>query len=127
MDRETRFEDREDAPFLSQATTALPSPTSQDPTKALKKLPTNKLRIRLMVTLLGVILLVETGFAMTQGPVTRILESIVCKNYYLATDPTKIGSDGEVPENLCKVNEIQGEVAIIKGYGEFFDGLASMY
>jgi hypothetical protein len=123
MEHENRFEDREDAPFLAEET----SPPPPEHATTANKSATDKLRIRLMITLLAVILLVETGNAMTQGPLTRILESIVCKDYYQANDPSKIGSDGQVPEDMCKGSEIQGEVAIVKGYSELFDGLASMF
>lgn len=117
-----RFEDREDAPFLAEQASARPSHAVSKAAAASRE----KLRIRLMVTLFIIILLVETGNAMTTGPTTRIYEAIACKSYYEATDPSQIGSDGQVPESLCKGNEVQGEVAIVKGYGELFDGVASI-
>lgn len=119
---DARFEDREDAPFLAEQASARPSQAKSKAAAASRE----KLRIRLMVTLFTIILLVETGNAMTSGPTTRIYEAIACKSYYEATDPSKIGSDGQVPESLCKGKEVQGEVAIVKGYGELFDGVASI-
>jgi hypothetical protein len=124
-DFEDRFDDREDAPFLTAqdgpATAAHPRPCRHE-TTAFR----DKLRLRLMITLFAIILFVETGNAMTQGPTTRIYESIACKRFYETTDASKIGPDGQVPEDLCKGSEIQGEVAIVKGYGELFDGVTSM-
>ena len=46
--------------------------------------------------------------------------------YYLEQDPSQIGADGQVQEELCKVKDVQTEVAAVKGYMEFFDGLLSM-
>jgi len=79
-----------------------------------------------MITLFAMTLAVETGVAMSSGPMTRIYESIACRQFYEARDPGKIGADGQVPEQLCKSKEVQGEVALVKGYGEFFDGLFSI-
>ena len=56
----------------------------------------------------------------------RIYESITCRKYYLEQDPSQIGADGQVQEELCKVKDVQTEVAAVKGYMEFFDGLLSM-
>ncbi|EED19842.1 MFS transporter, putative [Talaromyces stipitatus ATCC 10500] len=118
---EDRFADREDAPFLDPS-----QPKNERPSRKEKNASREKLRIRLMITLYAIILLVEMGNAMTNGPFTRIFESIVCKNWYREHDPSKLGSDGEVPEDQCKSSAIQGEVATIKGVMEFFDGITSV-
>lgn len=119
---EDRFADREDAPFLD--------PSHPKNERASQKTDNNasreKLRIRLMITLYAIILLVEMGSAMTQGPYTRIFESIACKHWYRDHDPSQLGSDGEVPEDACKSSAIQSEVATIKGVMEFFDGVSSV-
>lgn len=79
------------------------------------------------MTLFAMVIAVETGFAMSNGPATRIFESIACRQYYLGYDPTKIGEDGQVAEELCKVKEVQTELAAVTGYMEFFDGLLSAF
>jgi MFS family permease len=119
---EDPFPDREDAPFLDPTSTNVRASHNNDGDKASRE----KLRIRLMITLYAIILLVETGNAMTHGPITRIYESIECKNYYQTADPSQIGSDGQVPEDMCKLSEIQGEIALVKGISELFDGVASI-
>ncbi|KAK2760335.1 hypothetical protein FQN54_002403 [Arachnomyces sp. PD_36] len=86
---------------------------------------TEKIRFRLMVVLLLMVLALETGGIMSMGPGTRIFESIACRNYYLLHDPAKIGASGQVNEDLCKINDVQAEVAAIVGYKQFFDGLLS--
>lgn len=81
---------------------------------------------RLKVTLFAMILLVEVGFAFLEGPMVRIFEAIACRQYYGVVDPSKIGANGQVPEELCKIPDIQSELAAVKGYHVFFDGLMSM-
>ena len=78
---------------------------------------------RLIITLFVMVLIVEMGMAMTGGPITRISESIVCRHFYTHEDPSKIGADGEVDEELCKIGEVQCELAVVKGYMELFDGV----
>ncbi|OJJ96603.1 hypothetical protein ASPACDRAFT_81267 [Aspergillus aculeatus ATCC 16872] len=89
------------------------------------KLINKKIRFRLMVTLFAMILAVEVGICMSNGPVTRIFESIACREYYAQYDPTQIGANGQVDEDLCKIKEVQQDLAAVKGYMEFFDGTLS--
>ncbi|PYI21871.1 MFS general substrate transporter [Aspergillus violaceofuscus CBS 115571] len=89
------------------------------------KLLNKKIRFRLMVTLFAMILAVEVGICMSNGPVTRIFESIACREYYAQYDPTQIGANGQVDEDLCKIKEVQQDLAAVKGYMEFFDGTLS--
>lgn len=91
------------------------------------KLVNKKIRFRLMVTLFAMILAVEVGICMSNGPVTRIFESIACREYYAQYDPTQIGANGQVDEDLCKIKEVQQDLAAVKGYMEFFDGTLSMF
>ncbi|KAL5001289.1 major facilitator superfamily domain-containing protein [Aspergillus recurvatus] len=84
------------------------------------------IRSRLMITLLAMVLAVEVGFVMAGGPMTRIYESIACREYFAQVDPAKIGSDGQVPEELCKLKEVQSEIAAVTGYMEFFQGVLSV-
>ncbi|KAL4739265.1 major facilitator superfamily domain-containing protein [Aspergillus similis] len=84
------------------------------------------IRSRLMITLLAMVLAVEVGFVMAGGPMTRIYESIACREYFAQADPAKIGPDRQVPEELCKLKEVQSEIAAVTGYMEFFQGVLSV-
>ncbi|GES56880.1 MFS transporter [Aspergillus terreus] len=125
--------DREDAPFLPSSSH---TPKHQDEPELDEKHGAEtetprvidpKLRFRLMVTLFAMILAVEVGVVMAGGPMTRIYESIACREYFAANDPRQIGANGEVDESLCKIKEVQTELAAVKGYMEFFDGLLSIF
>ncbi|KAJ5160912.1 uncharacterized protein N7482_007916 [Penicillium canariense] len=131
FDREDR-EDREDAPFLASSVSA-PLDSAHDhngPAKpnslpAESNVSASQISFRLKLILFAMVLSVEIGFAFLEGPMVRVMESIACGQYYTETDPTKIGANGQVPEEMCKLAEIQAELAAVKGYHMFFDGLLS--
>ncbi|KAI2790587.1 hypothetical protein POX_d06108 [Penicillium oxalicum] len=135
-------EDREDAPFLRSdpnldASTSshhhLPQSSHHAPEKPSRPSGANeaasasvsKITVRLKLTLFAMVLAVEIGFAFLEGPMVRIMEDIACRQYFLEADPSKIGANGHVPEEMCKLAEIQAELAAVKGYHMFFDGLLS--
>lgn len=134
--------DREDAPFLHSDNSSNASPI-QEPKRHHHyrdhgrdrdrhyETPSiassgNKLRLRLLITLFVIVLAVEMGLSMSDSPMVRIYESITCRKHYLENDPGQIGADGQVQEELCKVTDVQTELAAVKGYMECFDGLLSM-
>lgn len=133
--------DREDAPFLQCDNSSNSSPI-QEPkrhrhyrdrdhdhhyeTSSSIASSGNKLRLRLLITLFAIVLAIEMGLSMADSPMVRIYESITCRNYYLERDPSQIGANGQVQEEQCKVKDVQTELAAVKGYMEFFDGLLSM-
>ncbi|KAF2157358.1 MFS general substrate transporter [Myriangium duriaei CBS 260.36] len=76
---------------------------------------------------------IADGLSMT--PLTRLFESVVCYQYWEVRDPTKIalprslvgpGAVGGVAESLCKIQPVQAEVATLKGWQIFFDGIPSL-
>lgn len=60
---------------------------------------------------------------------TRIYESIYCRQYYAEHDPSLIGRDGGdgVPEEFCKISQVQGEVAMLRAWQTFFDSVGSEF
>ncbi|KAL4875079.1 major facilitator superfamily domain-containing protein [Aspergillus karnatakaensis] len=132
QDRDTSDSD-EDAPFLQQQQQQQQNGnithTPRRPSVALTKedvVINGAIRSRFMITLFAIVLAVEVGFVMAGGPITRIYESIACREYYVEFDPSKIGVDGQVKEELCKGKEVQSEVAAVKGFYEFFEGVLSV-
>ncbi|KGO39242.1 Major facilitator superfamily domain, general substrate transporter [Penicillium expansum] len=126
-------EDREDAPFLDSPDPSNPGPAHRHihgkPSIGSRPVEANAsasaISFRLKATLFAMVLAVEIGFAFLEGPMVRIMESIACRQYFLGVDPTKIGADGQVPEAMCKIGEVQAELAAVKGYHMFFDGSLS--
>ena len=52
---------------------------------------------------------------MRQVPEVRILELVVCRDYYRSVNPDVIGPDGDVPSSLCQVKDIQRRLAEVRG------------
>ena len=82
-----------------------------------------------------VVLLVSLGDQLMENPQIRIIEAVVCYRYYEAVDPSKLlmgrdevgpGAIGGVSEMLCKADDVQSELALLRGWQQFFDGLPSL-
>ena len=65
--------------------------------------------------LLAVLLCVNLAASLYQLPLNRVVERRLCSEYYAATDPSRIGKDGNVPEQLCKVDQVQQGLGRIQG------------
>ena len=57
---------------------------------------------------------------------TRVFELILCRQYYAHVDPGKIGAGGRVPEQFCKIEAVQAQVANLRGGQQFFQNLPCM-
>jgi hypothetical protein len=56
------------------------------------------------------------------GPMfVRMEELSICRAYYYEHDPTLVDVNGNVQETLCKVDEVQIELALISGWLAFFE------
>lgn len=69
------------------------------------------------------------------SPMSRIYEAVICYRYYEHADPTKIqigreavgpGAIGGVEEMWCKVDPVQSELAMLRGYQQLFDGFPAL-
>jgi len=61
------------------------------------------------------ILIVDIPAYMRAAPKLRMLELALCRDYYLVVDPSVVDPDGDVAEQLCKLEVIQGELATLRG------------
>lgn len=68
-----------------------------------------------IASLLGLVLLVNLSMSLYQLPLNRVVERRLCREYYASRDPTGFRPDGEVDEELCKVDAVQRELAWIQG------------
>ncbi|KAI5250085.1 MFS general substrate transporter [Aureobasidium subglaciale] len=84
----------------------------------------------ILIVMTVLILIVQCGDQISEAPLTRIFESIYCYQYWEQEDPSKIliprsaigpGALGGVEERWCKVAEVQGKVAMLKGTQQFLD------
>src|SRR5690348_15781121 len=108
-------------PDPSAATPLLSPPvalTSDDQIPQRRKSPTV-----IVVILLLYLVFLDLGYELIQPAQTRVLEAIFCRQYYEQLDPRLVGRDGKggVDETWCKVQEMQGDLAMLKGWQLTFD------
>ncbi|KAK3073111.1 hypothetical protein LTR53_005592 [Teratosphaeriaceae sp. CCFEE 6253] len=90
---------------------------------------------RLVYLLMLIVVVVGAGDQIIESPQTRIFESIICYRYYEEADPSKLlagrgsvgpGAIGGVLESDCKVNVVQEQLAMLRGYQQLLDGFPSL-
>lgn len=69
-----------------------------------------------LIWCMTVLVLISISGCMTEAPQTRLYESVICRDYYNTHYPSAIGDDGNVPEAMCKIESIQGDIAMILSY-----------
>ena len=106
----------EDAPFLE--TSALPS----NPTKTAHS---SHLQLYVVSLVLALVVIIDFGAFLAVAPRLRLIENIICADFYREQNPTKIGADGVVPEELCKIGIVQGQLALLFGWMGFFEAIPS--
>lgn len=62
--------------------------------------------------------LVNLAWSLYQLPLNRVIERRLCWDFYLDVDPSIIGQDGNVPEELCKLDGIQQDLGSMMGLME---------
>jgi hypothetical protein len=68
--------------------------------------------------LLLLVALVNLAWSLYQLPVSRVVESRLCREHYAAHDPSALRPDGSVPEELCKIDGVQQRLGRIQGIME---------
>ena len=90
---------------------------------------------RITLLVMVVVLLVSLGDQWMETPQARIMESVICYRYYEETDPSKLllgrdrvgpGAIGGVEEMYCKADEVQSELAMLRGRQQLFDGFPGL-
>src|SRR4051794_33061629 len=59
-------------------------------------------------------------------PLIRLFEQSLCLSYYRVHDPGMVGIGRSIPEALCKVVEIQQDLATIRGWKSLLDIIPGM-
>ncbi|KAK4124414.1 hypothetical protein N657DRAFT_572153 [Parathielavia appendiculata] len=74
--------------------------------------PAPRAAIRPLLVLVG---LVNLAWSLYQLPVSRVVESRLCREHYAAHDPSVLHPDGSVSEELCKIDDVQRRLGRIQG------------
>ena len=96
---------------------AVPHHRRRSPGARHKRLPSPAPR-RAIRPLLLLVALVNLAWSLYQLPVSRVVESRLCREHYAARDPSALRPDGSVPEELCKIDEVQRQLGGIQGVME---------
>jgi hypothetical protein len=107
-----------------------PSSPSHDETEPLlppsspSHSPKPWIRVTVVATL--IILFVDLGALMSQAPLARLYESLLCSQYWAKHDPSKLLPDGSVPEKMCKGTSVQDQVAVLFGWQWVWDAIVGI-
>ena len=52
----------------------------------------------------------------SDAPLTALLEQKLCREYYIKYDRSLIAPGGSIDERFCKLNAVQSELAIVRGW-----------
>lgn len=69
-------------------------------------------------------LLMGIGYFISTAPQLRLLESIICQQYYEGSESS--GSEAGIPEHLCKEGPVQAALAQLLGWQSFFDNIPGL-
>lgn len=75
---------------------------------------------------MGLVFLLDLSASLMTAPNMRIMESILCHDFYKKAKPSLIGSHGVVDEKYCKINPVQENLAFLNGWDSFFANLPGM-
>ena len=78
---------------------------------------------RVVIACMILYFLVEMYDMMTIAPLTALFEQAACQKYYKLHEPALIKPGGSVGEKYCKLNPIQAELAILRGWKSTFDAI----
>ncbi|KAF2476451.1 uncharacterized protein BDR25DRAFT_277581 [Lindgomyces ingoldianus] len=68
--------------------------------------------------LLLLLILVNMANSLYILPLNRVVEMRLCREHYARYDPSLLQPDGSVPEKMCKVDEVQKQLAWLQGIME---------
>lgn len=65
--------------------------------------------------LIVLLILVHLSTVVYTLPLNRLIELRLCQTYYARHDPSLIAPDGAIPESLCKIDDVQQQLAWLQG------------
>jgi hypothetical protein len=73
------------------------------------------------------IFVVDVPGFMGEAVRVRMYELSICRDYYSRIDPGVIGPGGDVPENLCKGEHVQSDLAKLRGFQNLLDQIQGKF
>jgi hypothetical protein len=109
----TMYDDVSTEPLLTR-TVVVPNPASPL-SKTSSMNAANQHQARRIWPLLVLLILVNLSTVLYTLPLNRVIELRLCQEHYALSDPRH---DGPIPERLCKIDEIQRQLAWLQGIME---------
>ncbi|KAF1848741.1 MFS general substrate transporter [Cucurbitaria berberidis CBS 394.84] len=106
----------EGAPFLPSTGPTASLPLVPPPSK-------KKPWVLLVLLAFALVAIIDVGAFLAEPPKIRVYEANLCLLYYREHDPSVIGDNGAIPEQLCKVDAVQQKMAMIFGWQDMFDAI----
>ncbi|KAF2175188.1 major facilitator superfamily transporter [Zopfia rhizophila CBS 207.26] len=88
------------------------NPPPSDPQHNKQPRVSSRCGVLLIFLLLSIISL---AMRLLNLPLNRVIELRYCKEYYQQHEPSVVGPDGNVPEELCKIDGVQKKLAWLEG------------
>ncbi|KAI0194212.1 MFS general substrate transporter [Astrocystis sublimbata] len=126
---------RETSPLLPPSSRSRPQESSPHHDDDDQKPPATQTAHAIIFKICLIVAVAATADSLIESPQLRIFESIICYRYYEAADPSKLllgrhelgpGALGGVAEKWCKVNSVQTDVALLRGYQQTLDGIPAL-
>ncbi len=84
----------------------------------------HRVKWRPIILIIMMYSVVGFGYSVSTAAQLRLLEDIICSQYYTRKDLNFPG--GNIPEKLCKVVVVQEALAELLGWQAFFDGVPGL-
>jgi hypothetical protein len=68
--------------------------------------------------LLCLLILTNLATSLYTLPLNRVIELRLCREHYLQHEPSVIDLNGSIPEQMCKIDEVQRKLAWLQGIME---------
>jgi MFS family permease len=81
----------------------------------------------ILTLVFSIVFVTDLANSVSKAPLIRVFESIICQNHFAIVDPSKINSNGSVEERYCKVGPVQEELALLRGWLDFFDYIPGLF
>jgi len=97
------------------------------PDEDASSIPLTSPRYYVLGLVLSIVFVTDLANSVSKAPLTRVFESIICQNHFAIVDPSKINNNGFVEERHCKVGPVQEELALLRGWQDFFDYVPGLF
>jgi hypothetical protein len=73
---------------------------------------------RAIYSVVFLLILVHLSAVLYTLPLNRVIELRLCQEHYELHDSSSIQPDGSIPEKLCKIDDVQRQLAWLQGVME---------